>query len=188
MLRASRTSAEPERELTDRLPHLMTRQPPAATMRGDVEGVGAGAAGAGGVEDAGAGDWEGPGGFEEGAGGAGDVRCGFAAGFEGGEEGGDVDVGVVAVGEGFKSGLGFVGGGVGVGEVGDEVVDEVHDAGPFGFCWLWLVLVEEGSDAPVEDDGAGGAEDAFWVELQSDCCAFGGVGGGCHDDGAGGGL
>ena len=33
MLRASRTSAEPERELTDRLPHLTTRQPPAATMR-----------------------------------------------------------------------------------------------------------------------------------------------------------
>jgi len=38
------------------------------------------------------------------------------------------------------------------------------------------VLVEEGGDAPVEDDGAGGAEDAFWVELQSDCRAFGGVG------------
>ena len=50
------------------------------------------------------------------------------------------------------------------------------------------MLVEEGGDAPVEDDGAGGAEDAFWVELQSDCRAFGGVGGCCHDDGAGGGL
>ena len=175
MLRASRTSAEPERELTDRLPHLMTRQPPAATMReAPVEMLMVLAPS--------------PPVPAEGAGGAGDVGCGFAAGFEGGEEGGDVDVGVVAVGEGFKSGLGFVGGGVGVGEVGDEVVDEVHDAGPFGFCWLWLVLVEEGSDAPVEDDGAGGAEDAFWVELQSDCCAFGGVGGGCHDDGAGGGL
>ena len=43
--------------------------------------------------------------------------------------------------------------------------------------------MKEGGDAPVEDDGAGGAEDAFWVELQSDCRAFGGVGGGCHDDG-----
>ena len=50
------------------------------------------------------------------------------------------------------------------------------------------MVVEESGDAPVEDDGAGGAEDAFWVELQSDCRAFGGVGGCCHDDGAGGGL
>ena len=127
MLRASRTSAEPERELTDRLPHLMTRQPPAATMREapvemlmvlapsppvpavsrtPVPVIGKGLAA---------------------------LRKARAAGFEGGEEGGDVDVGVVAVGEGFESGLGFVGGGVGVGEVGDEVVDEVHDAGPFRF-------------------------------------------------------
>ena len=44
-----------------------------------------------------------------------------------------MDVGVVAVGEGFKSGLGFVGGGIGVGEVGDEVVDEVHDLVLSGF-------------------------------------------------------
>ena len=107
MLRASRTSAEPERELTDRLPHLTTRQPPAATMReAPVEMLMVLAPSPpvpAGVEDAGAGDWEGPGGFEEGAGGAGDVGGGFAAGFEGGEEGGDVDVGVVAVGEGSKA-------------------------------------------------------------------------------------
>lgn len=127
MLSASSTSADPDLEDTDRLPHLTIFTPPSGCDKGrrggHVNGIGAIAASSCGVHEACAVDGKWSSGGEECVGGTGDVGVGFAAGADGSEQRCDVDVVVVADGEWCEYFNGLFDGGVWVVEVGDEVVE-----------------------------------------------------------------
>ena len=126
MPRASRTSAEPQVEVTARLPCLATSGSGGGGDEGggggDVEGAAGVGAGAAGVDQEGAlgiVEWDGGGGGAHGVDEAGDFGGGGAAGGEGAEEGGEFEFGGFAAEDGLEE-LGGVGAGEGLAAFDDS--------------------------------------------------------------------